>query len=87
MSQKRRFAGVILLVFGRTRTIPWYELKLYGDAGGCFTLQFEDQSFQIFAPAFDPRDWHQLVTLLSTRFPDCKADGWIGPALFRWRKK
>ncbi len=63
------------------------ELELYGDAGGCFTLQFEDRSFQIFAPAFDPREWHQLVALLSTRFPDCKADGWIGPTLFRWRKK
>ena len=77
----------IRYLFGRTRTVPWYELELYGDGGGCFTLQFEGQSFQIFSPAFDPCDWHQLVALLSARFPDCKADGWIGPTLFRWRRK
>ena len=77
----------IRYLFGRRHTVPWYELELYGDAGGLFTLQFQGQSFQIFSQAFAPRDWHQLAGLLSTRFPDCKADGWVGPSLFRWRRK
>jgi hypothetical protein len=72
---------------GRSNTIPWCELELYGDVRGLFILQFEDQSFQIFPQAFSHRDWHELISFLSTRFADCKADGWAGPALFRWRRK
>ena len=77
----------IRYLFGRSHTIPWYELELYGDGRGVFMLQFENRSFQIFSQAFAPRDWHQLIGLLSTRFPDCKADGWFGASLFRWRRK
>ena len=77
----------IRYLFGRSRTIPWYELELYSPGNNVFMLQFEGQSFQIFSDAFAGRDWHQLIDFLSTRFPECKADGWAGASLFRWRRK
>ncbi len=77
----------IRYVFSRSRTLPWYELQLYGPGDGVFMLQFESQTFQVFSAAFSPRDWWQLTDLLSTRFPECEADGWAGASLFRWRRK
>jgi hypothetical protein len=71
----------------RSRTTPWSELELYGDGRGTFMLQFEGQTYQIFSAAFSSRDWWQLTNFLSTRFPECKADGWAGASLFKWRGK
>jgi hypothetical protein len=71
----------------RSRTIPWFELKYYGPGRGVFVLQFESRSFRVFSQAFAPGDWRQLISFLSERYPECKADGWFGASLFRWREK
>ena len=77
----------IRYLFRRSRTILWYELKSYGPGNNVFVLQFETRTLKIFYQAFAPADWHQLISFLSMRYPECKADGWLGASLFRWRRK
>ena len=61
--------------FGRTRTIPWCELELYGSGNNVFMLQFESgHTFQIFPAAFSEQDLWELTNFLSMRCPECKAD-------------
>ena len=83
-----RVEVTIRYLFRRGTTIPWHELERYGPRNNVFVLQFETCSFQILSDAFAPAEWHQLITLLDTRFGDCKDDEWFGlPRLFRWRRK
>jgi hypothetical protein len=77
----------IRYLLGRSRTLPWFELDLYGPSEGVFVLQFESKTFQIFSAAFSAADWGELTHFLSTRFPECEADGWVGSTLVRWRRK
>src|SRR3954451_24557734 len=42
----------IRYLLGRSRTLPWFELDLYGPSEGVFVLQFESKTFQIFSAAF-----------------------------------
>ena len=77
----------IRYLFRGSRTIPWFGLKYYGPGRGVFVLQFESRSFRVFSQAFAPGDWRQLISFLSERYPECKADGWFGASLFRWREK
>ena len=77
----------IRYLFRRSLTIPWFELKSYGFGRNVFVLQFETRSFQIFSQAFAPADWHQLISFLSERYPECKGSKWFGTRGFPWRKK
>lgn len=77
----------IQLPLRRPHTLPWEELKYYGPGQNVFMIQFAGrEAFQIFARAFPRDQWRLLTNFLSDRFPDCKASGWIGPFMFKWRK-
>jgi hypothetical protein len=82
-----RVEFTIRYLLRRSRTIPWFELKHYGPRNNVFVLRFESRSFRVFSQAFAPADWHQLISFLSERYPECKADGWFGASLFRWLEK
>lgn len=64
--------------WGRSETFSWERLEAYGDGRGVFQLQFSEcATFQIYAEAFDSRQWQELHEFLTSSFPDKHSRWWI----------
>ncbi len=74
--------------FGRLHSLPWEDLRYWGQGEGVFLLEFDGLSaFQIQRDAYPTEEWAYFIDLLSSRAPQRKTSRWIGPRGFRWREK
>jgi hypothetical protein len=65
-------------------TLPWSDLYSYGTGNNVFLLRFENVStIQIYAGAFDRKEWKAFVAFLNENYPDKKASFWFGPRPIR----
>jgi len=70
--------------FRQARTFPWERLCAYGNGRGVFLLEFNDcQTFQIYAGAFQNKQWQEFQTFLERNHPDKKNSYWIGAKAIR----
>jgi hypothetical protein len=77
----------INMSWGGKHTLQWSELEFFGRGRGVFLLQFKGMSaFQIYAKAYSKPEWNEFTSFIESRWPECKASGWLGPFGFKWRK-
>jgi hypothetical protein len=74
----------ILSAGGKEMRYAWKDLQYYGDGKGFYMIEFKDNpALQIYQGCYSSEDWSKLMDFLSFRYPDQKADGYIGSRLFK----
>lgn len=65
-------------------TLQWKDLYSYGTGHNVFLLRFEGvNTIQIYAGAFEKREWKTFLAFLNENYPDRKASFWFGPKPIR----
>lgn len=70
--------------FRNMLTLQWSEMIHWGKGQGVFFIRFSGgQIISIFSRAYPPEHWINLTEILSAKFPDRTADGYVATWTFR----